>query len=93
MKKSKAQVVEVGSAVDAIPATHRGRKPKVVSPPLNKKSRVISLLQRRQGASLSELMSLTGWQAHSVRGFISGTLRKRAGLNVVLADQRYRIAA
>ena len=33
--------------------------------------------------TIEELMILTGWQAHSVRGTISGALRKRMGLNVV----------
>jgi hypothetical protein len=46
--------------------------------------------------SLPDLMKATGWQAHSIRGFISGTLKKRLGLNVIsdTADglRRYRIA-
>src|SRR5205814_2232519 len=47
-----------------------------------KKDTVISLLQRQDGATLQELMSATGWQAHSVRGFLSGTLRKKLGLTI-----------
>jgi hypothetical protein len=38
-----------------------------------------------QGATSLQLMLATGWQPHSVRGAISGLLRKRLGLNVVLA--------
>jgi hypothetical protein len=43
---------------------------------------VLGLLKRRQGATLEELMDATEWQAHSVRGFLSGTLRKRMGLRI-----------
>jgi hypothetical protein len=48
----------------------------------SKKDLVLGLLQREDGATLAELMSATGWQAHSVRGFISGTLRKKLGLTI-----------
>jgi hypothetical protein len=48
----------------------------------SKKAEVLELLRRKQGATLAEIMNATGWQAHSVRGFISGTLGKRMGLNV-----------
>ena len=39
-------------------------------------------MRRSQGATLPEIMELTGWQAHTVRGFVSGTLIKKLGLNV-----------
>ncbi|MBL0374362.1 DUF3489 domain-containing protein [Rhizobium sp. KVB221] len=37
---------------------------------------VLRLLQREAGAALSELMATTGWQAHSTRGILSGTVQK-----------------
>jgi len=42
---------------------------------------VVAILQRKNGATLSELMQATGWQAHSVRGFIAGAL-KGAGYEI-----------
>jgi hypothetical protein len=48
----------------------------------SKTARVIALLRRSSGASLKTIMRVTGWQAHSVRGFISGQLGKRMGLRV-----------
>jgi hypothetical protein len=57
---------------------------------------VLKLLQRKKGASIEELMKATGWQPHSVRGFLSGTIRKRMGLAVGIDTtqsgiRRYRV--
>jgi uncharacterized protein DUF3489 len=62
----------------------------------SKKSSVISLLERAKGATLAEIMSETGWQAHSVRGFISGTLGKKLKLKIdsfrtEKGDRAYRV--
>jgi hypothetical protein len=61
-----------------------------------KSDTVLHLLRQPDGASLADLMSATSWQRHSVRGFLSGTVRKRLGLNLVSdtmggGDRRYRI--
>jgi uncharacterized protein DUF3489 len=52
----------------------------------SKTAKVLSLLRRPKGALLNELMKATGWQAHSVRGFLSGTLRKKMGLEIASAN-------
>jgi len=62
----------------------------------SKQARLISMLNASSGATLEQMMKLTGWQAHTVRGAISGVLRKRLGLNVVCDAagsevRRYRI--
>ena len=37
----------------------------------NKKAQVIALMKRPKGATLAEIVALTGWQHHTVRGFVS----------------------
>ncbi len=44
---------------------------------------IVDLLQRPTGASLAELMAATGWQAHSVRGALSGHVRGKLKLPLV----------
>jgi hypothetical protein len=44
---------------------------------------VIALLSTEAGAMLAQLMTATGWQQHSVRGFLSGTLKKKMGRQIL----------
>ena len=73
----------------AAPKTSSNRKP-------GKIDQIIAMMRRPKGASISDLIKATDWQAHSVRGAISGTIRKKQGLNVISeksGDVRlYRIA-
>ena len=64
--------------------------------PGTKLAALVVALRRPQGATSLQLMLATGWQPHTVRGAISGLLRKRLGLNVVLThnaagERVYRI--
>ena len=59
---------------------------------------VLDLLKREGGVTSRELMAATGWQPHSVRGFLSGTVGKKMGLKVVSAkgengERSYSISA
>src|SRR5690349_25156536 len=62
----------------------------------SKTEKVLGLLKRANGATLAELMKATGWQAHSVRGFLSGTVGKKMGLQLASAktedgERTYRV--
>ena len=50
---------------------------------LNKSEMVLRLLSGADGGTLAAMMEATGWQVHSVRGFLSGTVRKKLGLNLI----------
>jgi hypothetical protein len=54
----------------------------------SKKAVVIGLLKRKGGATLTQIMAATEWQAHSVRGFISGALGKNMGLTINSAKRQ-----
>ncbi|MEQ1717290.1 MAG: DUF3489 domain-containing protein [Hyphomicrobium sp.] len=65
--------------------------------PGTKSATLLGLLKSKRGATLAEMMDATGWQAHSVRGFLAGSLRKRHGLMAKSEcrdgeNRRYRIA-
>lgn len=63
--------------------------------PLSKLDTLEKLLNRKNGASIAEMTKATGWQQHSVRGAMAGSLKKKRG-HVINSDKtvgvrRYRI--
>jgi hypothetical protein len=72
-------------------------KPKAKNKSASKQDRVLALLRRPEGATLDVLVKATGWQQHSIRGFLAGTVRKK--LKLLLRSEKiegvriYRIGA
>lgn len=60
----------------------KAAKPKPEARDGSKKAKVIDMLKREKGATNEEIQKSTDWQAHSIRGFISGNLVKKMGLKV-----------
>ena len=61
-----------------------------------KQARIIAMLRTASGATIEAMTRATGWQQHSVRGFLAGVVRKKLGLNLVSTAAEggrvYRIA-
>ncbi|AMS40163.1 DUF3489 domain-containing protein [Aminobacter aminovorans] len=71
-------------------------KAKKTRPTETKADVMLKKLRLAKGATLHQLIDATGWQAHSVRGFLSGTVKKKLGLNLTSETskdglRRYRI--
>ncbi len=78
--KTKAPVAEKRAA-----NVGSKRSTKGVAPTKGKLATIVAMLRKAPGASIAALCDATGWQAHSVRGALSGTLKKKLGLKVVSA--------
>ena len=89
------QAAPAGKRIKFIPVAPPEPAP-APSDPRGKLGAVVSLLRRPDGASLADMMTATGWQAHSVRGAMAGALKKKLGLAIrsekTDAGRVYRIA-
>ena len=72
----------IGDAEGAAPAVQPDLTP-ATRRKGTKKVQLIAMLTAADGASINEIIAVTGWLAHTARGVISGVLRKKLGLTIL----------
>lgn len=102
MAAALADLPPTKSTPEEIEARRQARRERLAAegprqPARTKADVILELVSTADGATIRDLMAHTGWQRHTVRGFIAGTLRKR-GHNITLRkikgeEARYVIAA
>ncbi len=93
---SEANVSKRQGRAGALIAAEPRNPRKSEGPASTKTEAVLKKLRLAKGATMDQLKEATGWQAHSIRGFLSGTVRKKLGLALVSETgkdgvRRYRI--
>jgi len=80
---AKTKAAKKASPTKNAPKAKKAAKPQQAAAPRegSKTARVVEMLQRKNGATLSEIMKTMGWQKHTVRGFMAGAMKK-AGFTV-----------
>ena len=90
-RQQRSQAKKAGGTAKARPKRQARTKGAVVNrtrtkPAIKKQTKqqsCLDLLCRRGGATIEELQAATGWQQHSVRGFLAGAVKKKLGLTLI----------
>ena len=90
-KRQPRATVKKAGGTAKVPKQQRRRKSAVgsrngtkpASGRQSKQQTCLDLLGRREGATIEDLEEATGWQKHSVRGFLAGAVKKKLGLTLV----------
>ena len=98
MSKSAKKLAKSPSAKAAKPAQQTTGEPKTnKTDARSKQARVIAMLQSPTGTTIAAIIKATGWQPHSVRGFLAGVVRKRLKLKLaskkINGNRIYQIAS
>jgi Protein of unknown function (DUF3489) len=90
-RQRRSRVKKAGRITKAGPKRQARRKGAVANrtrtkPAIKKQAKQqarIDLLSSKEGATIEELQAATGWQQHSVRGFLAGAVKKKLGLTLL----------
>ena len=93
--RSTANLSAISAAKQSHPTAAKPKTKKANSG--SKQSRLLTMLQSPAGVTIAAMMKGTGWQQHSIRGFLAGVVRKRLELNLVSkkvdGKRVYRVAS
>ena len=88
-----AKRIDSKNAIRSTTAKSTSKQPPSAVRQGTKQALLVDLLKRKKGATIGDAVKATGWQPHSVRGAISGALKKKLGLTVTsdLVKKRGRV--
>lgn len=87
-KSKPRKVAAPARRAKRVPTPHNSKPSQTAAPRSSstrensKLANMIALLRRKEGATLEQMMKATDWQSHSVRGAMSGALKKKRELNI-----------